>query len=102
VRERERESVCVCRIYIGSPEKKSAYSRLSVIYFLSLQNRLNKTRVSVRRIIQIYIILSLYSSGFTVCTAWLNVQQFYVLSTDCIYVFCVDLRTISDYLPVHN
>ena len=28
-----------------------------------------------------------------------NIQQFYVLSTQCIYVFCVDLRTNSDYFP---
>ena len=26
-----------------------------------------------------------------------NIQQFYVLPTQCIYVFCVDLRTNSGY-----
>jgi len=26
-----------------------------------------------------------------------NIQQFYVLPTQCMYVFCVDLRTNSDY-----
>jgi hypothetical protein len=31
-----------------------------------------------------------------------NIQQFYVLPTQCIYVFCVDLRTNSDYLPVQH
>jgi hypothetical protein len=42
----------------------------------------------------------------TVCTAsghcmyrQFNIQQFYVLPTQCIYVFCVDLRTNSDYFP---
>jgi len=29
-----------------------------------------------------------------------NIQQFYVLSTQFIYVFCVDLRTNSDYFLV--
>jgi len=29
-----------------------------------------------------------------------NIQQVYVLPTECIYVFCVDLRTNSDYFPV--
>ena len=29
-----------------------------------------------------------------------NIQKFYVLPTHCNYVFCVDLRTNSDYLPV--
>ena len=28
-----------------------------------------------------------------------NIQQFYVLPTQCIYVFCVDLRTNNDYFP---
>ena len=31
-----------------------------------------------------------------------NIQQFYVLPTQCIYVFCVDLRTNSDYLPTEH
>jgi len=31
-----------------------------------------------------------------------NIQQFYVLPTLCIYVFCVDLRTKSDYLPIQH
>ena len=29
-----------------------------------------------------------------------NIQPFYVLPTQCIYVFCVDLRTNSDYFPI--
>ena len=31
-----------------------------------------------------------------------NIQQFYVLRTQCIYVFCVDLRTNSDYFPIQH
>ena len=31
-----------------------------------------------------------------------NIQQFYVLPTQCIYVFCVDLRTYSYYFPTRN
>jgi hypothetical protein len=31
-----------------------------------------------------------------------NIQQFYVLPTLCIYVFCVDLRTNSDYFPIQH
>jgi hypothetical protein len=38
----------------------------------------------------------------TRCTARFNVQQFYVLPTQCIYVFCVDLRTNSDYFPIQH
>jgi len=30
-----------------------------------------------------------------------NIQQFYVLPTQCIYVFCVDLRTSSDYFHIY-
>ena len=29
-----------------------------------------------------------------------NIQQFSVLPTQCVYVFCVDLRTNSHYFPV--
>ena len=31
-----------------------------------------------------------------------NIQQSYVLPTQCIYVFCVDLRTNSDYFPIKH
>ena len=31
-----------------------------------------------------------------------NIQQFYVLPTQCIYVFCVDLRTNSVYFPIQH
>ena len=37
-----------------------------------------------------------YPAPTTVC----NINQFYVLPTQCIYVFCVDLRTDSDYFPI--
>ena len=29
-----------------------------------------------------------------------HIQQFYILPTHCIYVFCVDLRTNSHYCPI--
>jgi len=31
-----------------------------------------------------------------------NIQQFYVLPTQCIYVFFVDLRTSSDYFSIQH
>ena len=31
-----------------------------------------------------------------------NIQQFHVLPTHCIYVFCVDLRTNRDYFPIQH
>ena len=31
-----------------------------------------------------------------------NTQQSYILPTQCIYVFCVGLRTNSDYLPIQH
>jgi len=61
--------------------------------------------------------LTLYSPLVTICTAqWslyvphtghymyhqFNIQQFYVLPTQCIYVFCVDLRTNNDYFPIQH
>jgi len=38
----------------------------------------------------------------TICTASLRFKKFYVLPTQCIYVFCVDLRTNSDYFPIQH
>jgi hypothetical protein len=38
----------------------------------------------------------------TVRTARFNIQQFYVLPTQCVYVFCVDLGTNSDYFPIQH
>jgi len=29
-----------------------------------------------------------------------NIQQLYVLPTQCNYVFCIDLRTNSDHFPL--
>jgi len=34
--------------------------------------------------------------------AGFDTQQFYVLPTQCIYVFCVGLRTDSNYLPIQH
>ena len=31
-----------------------------------------------------------------------NIPQFYVLPKQCIYVFCVDLRTKNDYFPIQH
>jgi hypothetical protein len=31
-----------------------------------------------------------------------NIKKFYVLLTQCIYVFCVDLTTNSDYFTVQH
>jgi hypothetical protein len=38
----------------------------------------------------------------TIHTTEFNNQIFYVLSTQCIYVFCVDLKTNSDYFPIQH
>ena len=35
-------------------------------------------------------------------TTRFKIQQFYVLPTQCIYVFCVDVRTNSDYFTVQH
>jgi hypothetical protein len=31
-----------------------------------------------------------------------NIHKLYVLPTQCIYVFCVDLRTNSDYFTIQH
>jgi hypothetical protein len=47
---------------------------------------------------------SLYviSPVVTLSTARFNIHKFYVLLTQCVYVFCVDLRTNSDYFPTRH
>ena len=45
---------------------------------------------------------TLCSQVVTVYTARFNIHQFYVLPTQCIYVFGVDLRTNSDYFPIQH
>jgi len=32
----------------------------------------------------------------------LSIQQIYILPTPCIYVFCLDLRTNSDYFAIQH
>jgi len=39
--------------------------------------------------------ISLRTTGF-------NIQEFRILSTQYIYVFCLDLRTNSDYFPMQH
>jgi len=35
----------------------------------------------------------MYRTLVTICTTEFNVQKLYVLPTQCIYVFCIDLKT---------
>ena len=37
---------------------------------------------------------------FALCTAKFNFQKLHVLPTQCIYVFCVDIRANSDSFPI--
>ena len=43
-----------------------------------------------------------YRTVVTICTTLFNTEQSHVLPTQCIYVFCVDLRTNSDYFPIKH
>ena len=45
---------------------------------------------------------SLYVPAGLVVTICTGAQIFYVLPTQCIYVFYVDLRTNSDYFPIQH
>ena len=61
-----------------------------------LQNRKSGTRTC----------LNLHSPVVTICTAHMyhqfNIQQICILPAQCIYVFCVDLRTNNDYFTVQH
>jgi hypothetical protein len=43
-----------------------------------------------------------YGLDIYIYTARFNIHKFYVLPTQCVYVFCVDLRTNSDYFPIQH
>jgi hypothetical protein len=47
-------------------------------------------------------LFTLQSLPVTLYTTRLNIHKSYVLPTQCIYVFCVDLRTNSDYFTVQH
>jgi len=42
------------------------------------------------------------TTWFTLCTTGFNTENFHILPTVCMYVFCMDLETNSDYFPLHN
>jgi hypothetical protein len=46
--------------------------------------------------------LAVQSPVVTICTTRFNIQQFYILPTQCIYAFCVDLRTNSGYFSIQH
>jgi len=45
---------------------------------------------------------TLCSPVVTIYTTRFNAHKFYVLPTQCIYVFCVHLRTNSHYFPIQH
>jgi hypothetical protein len=55
-----------------------------------------------RRAMENVLNVDIWSRVGTVWTEWVDSKQFYVLPTQCIYVFCVDLRTNSDYFPMQH
>ena len=48
------------------------------------------------------IMLTFKSPEVTICTTRVNIKNFHVLPTHCTYVFCMDLRTNSDYFPIQH
>jgi hypothetical protein len=48
------------------------------------------------------VMFFLLQISVTTRTARFNIHKFHVLPTQCIYVFCVDLRTNSDYFPIEH
>jgi len=46
--------------------------------------------------------LVLKSQVVSICTTSFNVENIYVLSTQCICVFCMDLETNTCYFPIQH
>ena len=68
--------------------------------------KLTGTTVSGRRIYASgmlpELILKRVNRVVTIYTTRFNIRQLYVLPTQCIYVFSMELRTNSDYFPIQH
>jgi len=68
--------------------------------------------LNIRSFVKIYLVLfkKLYKLLYcahqgpmvTILTTRFSVKKFYVLRTKCIYIFCTDLKTNSDYFPIQH
>jgi hypothetical protein len=74
------------------------------LFYLKSGRRKNVLQDHLGAVISEHVekLLQVYNTVVTIRTESVNIQQFYVLPTHCIYVFCVDLRTNSDYLPIQH
>jgi hypothetical protein len=52
--------------------------------------------------VELYLHFTFQILAVTLRTARFNIHKSYVLPTQCIYVFRVDLRTNSDYFPIQR
>jgi hypothetical protein len=66
---------------------------------MALQQRRNKLFSHWHSDMTYKLSLSFKRPMVTLCSTTFNTHKFHVLPTQCIYVFCVDLRTNSDYFP---
>ena len=57
---------------------------------------------SPRTMTTLCVLNLLKPSGYYIYTTRFDIHKFHVLPTQCIYVFCVDLRTNSDYFPIQH
>ena len=77
----------------GTAENSGSPVRRVCVPAESCSNRVGSYRLKVLQLIE--------RSGHYMYRQF-NIQQFYVLPTQCIYVFCVDLRTNSHYFPIQH
>jgi hypothetical protein len=107
--------VCACEYVIHEPTHPSCHcmyrTALTVCTaFLTITNLLSSHTVYVcfffvdlrSKIISLYSIDWLVFITEAECVYCAVPSTFYVLPTQCIYVFCVDLRTNSDYFTVQH
>ena len=89
-----QHSVFMCFVWIW--EQTAIISLYSINWLVCMYNRDGVCLLRGTRCLYIIQI-----SGYYMYHQF-NIQQFYVLPTQCIYVFCVDLRTNRDYFPIHH
>jgi uncharacterized membrane protein YcgQ (UPF0703/DUF1980 family) len=95
--------MCIC---VYHPYVHMCLSSLCAYVFIILIVFRHKACLSGLNVRYVYVMhktcfkLGLQSPLVSSFTTRYNIQQPYVLPTQCICVFCIDFRTNSDYLPM--
>jgi hypothetical protein len=87
--------------FLNSDIPEFYWKKYHLFYVILAPPLINYPCASVSLSTLVSLINPLKPTGYFMSTRF-NIHKFYVLPTQCIYVFCMDLRTNSDYFPVQH